>query len=337
MVNNIRSSIIYRNTLNNNGKSKRFKYKTAKVNITNKKVIEEIEKYRIPPAWKKVEITLNKDLIAVGFDEAGRKQYVYSANHIEKKRLKKYCNLIDFIKVIPNIRKDIEKNLSKSRLSKEKLIAILLNTIIICSFRIGTDGHKNKYNSYGISTITKKEMKIGNNNVIIDFIGKKQVRNTCKITDPKMVRLLKDLYKKTNKSNDIFRMGNINITIVDVNNYLKSFHDNVTSKVFRTWLANTKFINKIIPYFKYKNKDNKIMDSENKRLKIVREIKKEVASEMHHTVAVCGKSYLINEMVQLFIEKPDKFNKKIIMKYKKNSKNTSAENALMNYLISFCS
>lgn len=333
------NSIIYREK---NGKST-FKYKTKKGNIKDKKIISEISKYRIPPAWKKVEITLNKDLIAVGYDEAGRKQYVYSANHIERKRLKKYCNLIDFLKVIPHIRKDIHKNLGKSKMSKEKLIAILLNVIIMCSFRIGTEGHRDKYKSFGISTITRKEMKVSNNNVVIDFIGKKQVRNTCKITDPQMVRLLKDLYKTRSTSNDIFKLGTINIGVTDVNNYLKSFHKNVTSKVFRTWLANTKFINKIIPYCK--NADG--INSENKRLKIVREVKKEVAAEMHHTVAVCGKSYLINEIIQLFIEKPDFFKKKIVMNYKgdNNANNkvsskalsTRAENALMSYLVKFCS
>ena len=53
------NSIIYREK---NGKSA-FKYKFKKGNVPDKKIISEIAKYRIPPAWKKVEITLNKDLI----------------------------------------------------------------------------------------------------------------------------------------------------------------------------------------------------------------------------------------------------------------------------------
>ena len=320
------NNIIYRK-----GKPKHFQYISKNKKILDKKFISNIEKYRIPPAWKNVEITLNKDLIAVGFDEAGRKQYVYSQNHIEKKRILKYCNLIDFIKVIPKIRKDIEKRLKSPTMSKDKLIAILLNIIIICSFRIGTEGHRIKYNSQGISTVTKKELKIGNKNIIIDFIGKKQVRNTCKITDVRLVKLLKDLYKRSNRNDNIFQYGGVKVNIIDVNNYLKSFNEKITSKVFRTWLANTKFIDKIIPYTK-----NTSLDSENKRVKLVREIKKEIASEMHHTVAICSKSYLIKELIDIFIEKPEIFKKRITNNFKPNNGVLKAENALLYYLKIYC-
>jgi DNA topoisomerase-1 len=320
-------------TIYRKGKAPNFTYSSKKGKITNKGVLEKIKKYRIPPAWKNVEITLDKDLVAIGIDDAGRKQYVYSEKHTEKKRVKKYCGLIGFIHAIPKIRKDIENKLKKTAMSKDKLIAILLNIIIICSFRIGTEGNREKYNSQGISTITKKEVKVGNKNVVIDFIGKKQVRNTCKIVDPKIVRLLKDIYKKRGTKDTIFNMGGNKVTITDVNVYLKSFNDNVTSKVFRTWLANTKFIDKIIFRIKISGSD---ASTENKRLKIVREVKKEVAAEMHHTVAVCAKSYLIGELIQLFILTPDKFKKTIINNYTSKNGNTKSEISLLHYLRIFC-
>jgi len=321
-------SIIYRK-----GKAPNFTYSSKKGKITNKSVLEKIKKYRIPPAWKNVEITLDKDLVAVGIDDAGRKQYVYSEKHTEKKRVKKYCGLIDFIHVIPRIRRDIEKKINKGGMSKEKLIAILLNIIIICSFRIGTEGNREKYNSQGISTITKKEVKVGNKDVVIDFIGKKQVRNTCKIVDPKIVRLLKDIYKKKSHRDTIFNMNGNKVTINDVNAYLKTFNDNVTSKVFRTWLANTKFVDKLVYQIKKQGVD---ISSENKRLKLVREVKKEVAQEMHHTPAVCSKSYLINEPIKLFIENFDEYKKTIMKNYKKKGGNTASEMSLLHYLRAFC-
>jgi DNA topoisomerase IB len=76
-------SIIYRNRIN-----KTFVYSTNKTRgsnktvVTNKTILDKIKKYRIPPAWIKVEITLNKSLIAIGFDSVGRKQYVYSTDYI---------------------------------------------------------------------------------------------------------------------------------------------------------------------------------------------------------------------------------------------------------------
>ena len=71
-------------------------------------------------------------------------------------------------------------------------------------------------------------------------------------------------------------------------------------------------------------------------MKIVREVKKEVALEMHHTPAVCSSSYLINEPIQLFIEDPKKYNKMIIINYKRRGGNTASEISLLNYLNVFC-
>ena len=75
------SNIIYRK-----GRSKTFNYYSKNKMVKDKKILMEINKYHIPPAWKNVEITLGKDLIAIGFDEAGRKQYVYNHKYIEKKK-----------------------------------------------------------------------------------------------------------------------------------------------------------------------------------------------------------------------------------------------------------
>ena len=321
-------SIIYRK-----GKAPNFIYSNKHGRITNKDVIQKIKKYNIPPAWKNVEITLNNDLIAIGYDNAGRKQYIYSEKYNEMKRISKYCSLIDFICVIPKIRKDIQHNLNKKDMSKEKLIALLLNIIIVCSFRVGTENNKIKYNSNGISTITKKEVAFDKNIVVIDFIGKKQVRNTCKIDNTKLVGLLKDLYKMSKPKETIFKMNGSNVTINDVNNYLKSFNNNVTSKVFRTWLANTKLIDKLVFQIKKEKVD---ISSENNRNKLIRQIKKEIAEEMHHTVAVCSKSYLINEMIELFIKNPQQFNNLIINNYKKKKGNIASEISLLHFLKLFC-
>ena len=315
-------------TIFRKGNVKKHYYIYRKKLLKNKKYLDEIKKYRIPPAWKSVIITLNKNIIATGYDTKGRKQYIYSQKHIEKKRISKYCNLIDFLKIIPLIRKDIKYNLSKKKISKEKLIAILLNIIIICSFRIGSEDNRKKYNSHGISTITKKEININKNNITIDFIGKKGVQNKCKITDPKMVKLLKDLYKNTKKKDNIFIYDDLKISNVEVNNYLKSFNKNITSKVFRTWLANTKLIDKIMNS-KYK------LYTDKERLQLIREIKKEIASEMHHTVSVCSKSYIIKELVDLYIN-DSAFKKIIVNNYKKSKGLEKSENSLLYYLKKYC-
>jgi DNA topoisomerase-1 len=325
---------------------KRFIYKHLNKPITNKNILEEINKIKIPPAWRDVKITLKSKVLAVGYDEAGRKQAVYSSNHTEKQRHSKICNLVSFIRIIPHIRKDIAVKLKYPKLTKDKLIAMLLNIIIICSFRIGSEKNRKLYKSYGISTITKKEMTLNKSNVIIDFVGKKQVQNTCKIVDPQMVRLLKDLYKGKSNTDNIFsyKEGDqlIKVSNIDVNTYLKdlthkhmsvlnkSKNIKITTKVFRTWLANVKFVDKM-----YNIRGN-LGQVESKQKALITEVKREVAKEMHHTMAICSKSYLIKELLEMALSDYNKYKHIIEKNYKKHNGMTCAENALMEYLKRGC-
>jgi len=327
-------------------KGKHFIYKQQGKQITNKNTIEKIEKIRIPPAWRDVIITLNAKVLATGYDEAGRKQAVYSTQHTEKQRQSKICNLVSFIRIIPFIRKDIALQLKSSKLTKDKLIAMLLNIIIICSFRIGSEKNRKLYKSYGISTITRKEVQVNKSNVVIDFVGKKQVQNTCKIQDPKMVRLLKDLYKGKSTTDNIFSYKDggetIKVSNIDVNTYLKEIthkhmpemnrakNVKITTKVFRTWLANVKFIDKA-----YKIR-NSLGEGESKQKILITDVKREVAKEMHHTMAICSKSYLIKELVEMSLTNYPRYKQIIENNYKKKKGMTCAENALMEYLKGGC-
>ena len=63
---------------------RKFSYYHRDVRITDKSILKDIERIRIPPAWNNVEINLSKnaDRLAVGTDEAGRKQSIY--HHMNK-------------------------------------------------------------------------------------------------------------------------------------------------------------------------------------------------------------------------------------------------------------
>jgi len=327
-------------------KGTRFIYKQQDKQITNKNILEKIVKIRIPPAWRDVKITLDSKVLAVGYDVAGRKQAVYSGQHTEKQRHSKICNLVAFIHIIPHIRKDIVIKLKSPSMSKDKLIAMLLNIIIICSFRIGSDKNKKLYKSYGISTITKKEVQLNKSNIVIDFLGKKQVRNTCKIEDPKMVKLLKNLYIGKSNTDNIFSYKDggelVKVSNIDVNTYLKeltqkhmlstnkSKNIKITTKVFRTWLANVKFIDKMYII------RGSLNTTDNKRKDMVTNVKREVAKEMHHTMAICSKSYLIKEIVDMSLTEYTKYKQIIENNYRKRGGMTCAENALMEYLKRGC-
>ena len=132
-----------------------------------------------------------------------------------------------FGKKFSKINKKINEDLYSTKDSKEKQVALILKLIMECHFRIGNERYSKKYNSYGTTTLENKHIKLKKDHIIIDFIGKKKVRNTCTVRNKKIVKTLKEKKRTLGKKDRVFtyRKGNeyFNIKSSDVNKYLKQF------------------------------------------------------------------------------------------------------------------
>ena len=107
--------------------------------VTDKTVLEYINKLMIPPAYDNVSIFYEKapKILFEGYDSKGRLQQIYSKLHKKKAAHKKFCNLMEFGKVLPKIKYDLKKNIDTPKLTKNKIISLIIQIIIICGFRIG--------------------------------------------------------------------------------------------------------------------------------------------------------------------------------------------------------
>ena len=66
----------------------------------------------IPPAWKQVWICpwQNGHIQAVGFDAAGRRQYLYHPRWREKRDKQKHDHVLDFAATLPELREIVSGN-----------------------------------------------------------------------------------------------------------------------------------------------------------------------------------------------------------------------------------
>jgi DNA topoisomerase IB len=76
-----------------------------------------------------------------------------------------------------------------------------------------------------------------------------------------------------------------------VNDYLKEFDENLTSKDLRTWVANILFV-KYVVVSKKKNEKNPIKSA------IIR-----VSQQLHNTPAVCKKNYIDAKVIKYIEDK----------------------------------
>jgi DNA topoisomerase-1 len=270
---------------------KGFNYYNGNRLITNKKIIDYIKKLRIPPAYTNVKINKNKDakILAYGFDAKNRKQVIYNPIYIKEQSTKKYNKIIKHSRVFKKLNKIINEDLKNTENIKKKEIAIILYLIINCGFRIGNNKYAKENKSYGLTTLEFRHIKFVNNQIIIDFIGKKGVQNKSICMNDIIYKYLskkKRQYKATErvfsyKSDDKI----INISSNYVNKYLKKISPEITAKDLRTWCANELFLKFI--------KDKKILNTKNPIKKAI----EMVAEKLHNTSIICKKNYIDPEII----------------------------------------
>jgi DNA topoisomerase-1 len=329
---------IKRITVNPRSKKKRFIYLDSKNNqIKDDDTLERIKKLVIPPGYTDIKIANNSSnyLQAIGIDDKGRKQYIYKKSFVDKQSRNKYCQLKNIGSKIDQIRKDVRSLMLSNKPidDKENMIALIINILDKCYFRIGNIHYFNNHNSHGVSTLQCKHLKFKNNEVDIEFIGKKGVLNQCVIRDSLTIKLLKDLCYLTKKEDHdkhfIFHYKDDNseyklIKPIDVNNFLMKYHPDITLKMFRTWGANYIFLQEIIKQkdkfmsianLKTDESDNKQKNSkkiiEKESEKIIKDILQTIALRLHNTATVSKKSYLDNNLIQIYLDKPRSFWNKI--------------------------
>jgi DNA topoisomerase-1 len=272
--------------------------------INNINILNKLYKIYIPPAYKNVKIYLDKDLLATGMNNAGRTQYIYSDGHKKKREIKKYNNLIKLSKNILDVKKKINNDLLLKKFTKNKIIALILKIMDLCNFRGGNKLYEKKYGSYGLTTLHKKHILFKKNEVEIDFIGKKGVKNNCIIKNETIQNIIKKVYNLSSKEDPyvfsiIYHNKNISVSMFDINKYLENF--NITCKDLRTWNANIIFLKNIAKEFEILDKSYFNIDDKKKykiKKKLVREAIKKTAISLHHTPTICKNSYIYKKIIE---------------------------------------
>lgn len=268
-----------------------LKYYNNNKEILNVDKIEFIKSLKIPPAYDNVSILNNKKIIAYGYDKKGRKQVIYNPEYTNERSLVKYNKILKSIKIFKKIKNKIKRDITHSN-QKTKEIAMIIYLILNCGFRIGNEKYEKDYNSFGLTTLKYHHIDFKNNNIHIDFIGKKGVRNYSICKNKYIYTYLLEKKNIRDENDNIFSysIGKLSkeIKSKDVNEYLKLIDKshNITSKDLRTWNANYLFVK----FFKDKN----IQKQKNPVKKAI----EEVANKLHNSYEICKKSYISPDIIK---------------------------------------
>jgi DNA topoisomerase-1 len=275
--------------------------------ITDPELITTINKMAIPPMYVKVVIDLSNGakIIYQGYDDKGRLQQKYSATHTKRAAKNKFCRLLEFGKILPTIQTDVKKIIMNKRQTRSKLIALIIQIIWSCGFRVGNLKYQVMYESHGISNIFVKHITQVKDGLKIQFIGKKSVVNTCVIVDPIVITELLKLVDRKQPSDYVFQLDSDDDPIkpTEINKWLGQY-GNITSKDLRTFDVNVMFID-----FMKGIRNLNDVNTVTKRKKVAKVALEHVSTHINNTPAICKKSYLMPDVYTIFTEQPRKYKK----------------------------
>jgi len=307
--------------INRTGNAPLFLYESKGERIRDKNILEYIKSLSIPPMYSNVVIHVSisaegpkepAKLTYTGVDDKGRTQYGYSKAWKDKSKKQKYKSLIPFGIALPKIRKSINATLS-SKIgngypSLELCIALIIRIIMSCNFRLGNTKYKHMYKSHGITNIEVRHVKFKTNTANISFIGKKGVHNECTIDDPQIITHLKKLVAGKNKSDHVFIYNSSDdctaeIIANDINEWMKQFSVDISSKMFRTYMTNIMFIEMM------RSMDPPEGLSDKQRKKNINIVMDNISQSIHNTRTVCKKEYTHPGLIDMYLEQPRRFKK----------------------------
>ena len=268
--------------------------------IRDEAELARIRSLAIPPAWTDVWICRwrNGHLQATGRDAKGRKQYRYHPQWRNVRDEAKYERMLDFGQALPTIRARIDKALSLQGLPREKVLAAIVYLLQATLMRIGNREYARDNDSYGMTTLRKKHVRVDGTQIRFEFRGKSGVRHSIRLQDRRLARII--MRTRDLPGQELFQYVDEEgqrhaICSNDVNDYLRELTGrDYTAKDFRTWAGT------VLAAMALRDCEPCGSETEGKR-NVVQAIAA-VAQRLGNTPAICRKCYVHPRVIEAYMD-----------------------------------
>jgi DNA topoisomerase I len=210
--------------------------------ITEPSVLERIRELAIPPAWEDVWVCPYPmgHIQATGTDAAGRKQYRYHDRWRERRDREKFDSMTAFARALPRLRDQVEKDLAREGMPREKVLACAVRLLDRGFFRIGSEDYAEENDTYGVATMQKRHVSVSGDEVTFDYEAKGNQRRLQSIGNPDVAEIVRELKRRRGGGDELlaYRRGRrwVDVKSADVNQYVKAAAGgDFSAKDFRTW------------------------------------------------------------------------------------------------------
>ena len=267
--------------------------------LRDAKMLARIKSLAIPPAWTEVWICRdpNGHLQATGRDARRRKQHRYHPRWREVRDSNKYGKMVSFAKALPAIRSRVNHDLQLQGLPRNKVLAAVVKLLEISLVRVGNEEYARHNNSFGLTTMKDRHVRILGPKLRFQFRGKSGIHHEVDIEDKRLARIVKSCQELPGQ--DLFQYIDDNgirqdVKSGDVNDYLREISGaEFSAKDFRTWAGTVLAANALAEFERF--------DSQAKAKKNIVSAIETVAKKLGNTVAICRKCYVHPKVIEAYL------------------------------------
>ena len=282
------------------GSRRHFRYLDSRGDrITDDARIERVEALRIPPAWKDVWISPNPraKLQATGVDSAGRRQYLYHPEFRAAQEQAKYDRLVRFAERLPEIRLAMAEDMERDELDLERVCAIAVRLVNLGWFRVGSDRYARTSRTFGLTTLTKRHVRVRGERVTFSFRAKHRSMIRRTIVDTELAGAVRTLLALDGAR--VFRFERdgelVNLTGAHLNDYIgRHMGDEFTIKDFRTWGGTLEAAVALA--------ERGVTESESEAKRTLAAVMRHVGERLGNTPAVARGSYVSPAVVEQYLD-----------------------------------
>jgi DNA topoisomerase-1 len=268
--------------------------------IQDAEVLERVRQLAIPPAWTDVWICPHPrgHIQATGYDDADRKQYLYHGAWREHRDRAKFEQMEEFGRSLPALRQEVERNLSRRGLVRERVLGCALRLLDLGFFRIGSERYATENETYGLATLKRAQVRIERGAAVFDYRAKGAKRHVQVVEDPLVLPTIRSLKSRRSGGRELFAYRNgrgwRDVRSDEINERLKDMAGGeFTAKDFRTWNATV-----LAAVVLAKHDPGEL--SKTARRRAANEAAKTVADYLSNTPAVCRSAYIDPRVIDRF-------------------------------------
>ena len=267
-----------------------FGYIDPDGHVVDARTEDRIAKLVIPPAWTDVWICTDRrgHIQATGRDQRGRKQYIYHPDWRAHRDEAKYGRMAEFGRALPRLRRQVDADLARRGLPREKVLAAVVRIMEQTSIRVGNDTYAQANKSFGLTTLRKRHVDVRGTAAVFEFRGKSGKTHRTGIHDRRLAGIIRRCEELPGQrlfqfvDHDGHRHA---IHSHDINAYIRQATGGAfTAKDFRTWSGTLHCAQALAHAGPAENKGAE--------KRIVAACVKQVAGVLGNTPAVCRSSYI---------------------------------------------